>query len=446
MNPLALLPRFRAAARAMPVLAEAETWSRGQLQHHQLRQLNGLWAAARTHVPYYRELAATHRLPPRFDSLEHYTAVMPVLDKATVRDQAHALLSERREPGRWRTTSGSTGTPMRFYASHRAHRAMLRCQYRFRQMWGVGLVDPTVVLMGAAGGWRGRAADRLRGRLRLAVRGVGPTELRGQLQQMASYGPAAIYGYSRAVWLLACEALASQVRCPSLRVVMLTSETVFDGMRQTIERAWGVPAVVEYGATECGIIACEWPDRTLRVREDHVLVETPARPEGGCDVVLTVLTNPDFPLLRYRIEDVTDAPLQLPDRGFAIMARIGGRNDDWIEAADGRLIHPAEIDAVFEAAPGVRRYRVHQHVDGRIEAMVEPSTGGVVATPPLVTALAGCAGDWPVSVTLTPTIPQTAAGKHRLVTSDRRRSRDPMEQRQPSTVTASSIAGMASGA
>ena len=65
VRPIALaryLPRFRQAERRLATLAEREKWSAARVAEHQLRLLNDLWAHASANVPYYRELAAAHRL------------------------------------------------------------------------------------------------------------------------------------------------------------------------------------------------------------------------------------------------------------------------------------------------------------------------------------------------------------------------------------------------
>src|SRR5205807_1956469 len=146
--------------------------------------------------------------------------------------------------------------------------------------------------------------------------------------RLARFRPALLYAYSTAADLLAKEAEASGFRCPSLKLVALTSEFVFPRTIATIERALGVPAVSEYGSVECGLLAGEGRDRALRAREDHVLLETLPRDDGRYDIVVTVLNNPSFPLLRYALGDVSDAPLDVPARGFARLKNIAGRDND----------------------------------------------------------------------------------------------------------------------
>ncbi len=261
-------------------------------------------------MPYYRHLATEQDLPPRFSSLAEFRSVVPVLPKSAVRAQPRAFLSERARQGFWERTSGSTGTPMSIYWANDAHREMLRSKYRLDAMWGLDIFDRMVFLWGFgdanAPGLAGQMArlrmpleDWLRNRIRLPAYYLGQDDLRDHLRQIAAFRPAAIYAFSMAAYLLALEAEAMDFHCASLRLIILTSEPSSPHMISKVEQSFRVPAIVQYGTVECGLIAGEWPDRTLQVREDRALVETLPRDDGRFDIVLTVLANPSFPLIRY---------------------------------------------------------------------------------------------------------------------------------------------------
>jgi phenylacetate-CoA ligase len=357
---------------------------------------------------------------------------MPILPKDTVRARPRDFLSAQATPGKWLQTSGSTGNPMRFFWGADAHREMLRGRYRFFAMWGHDIFDRMVFLWGlghgSAPGWRGRFArcqqnveDSLRNRLRLPAYKMGHEDLGRHLRRIAAFRPKSIYALSRAAYLLALEAEERKFRCDSLKFVTLTGEPAYPHMIQAIERAFGVPAIMEYGSTECGFVAGQWHDRTLRIREDMVLPETIPGSDGRYDIVLTVLTNPSFPLIRYAIEDNADAPLERPERGFAILGNIAGRNDDLVRTGCGGYLHPCRIDAFFEFEyfRYVRGYRVHQRADGSLTLTLELRDPSATAElPNLERRFRELVGGQPVTLEIVDSIPQTLSGKHRLVTSE----------------------------
>ena len=430
MKLMRFLPRFRKAYRMLEMLEARESWSRDEIEAFQLDRVNALWEQASRHVPYYRTLAAESNLPPRFCSLGEFRATVPVLPKFEVRARRDSFFSEKAERGCWEFTSGSTGTPTPVYWGKEAKHRTLRAQYRFRAMWGIDIFDRMAVLWGHAAsfapGLAGLAArmsmpwrDWLRNWIRLSAYYLGRDDLRQYLRQIANFRPAAIYAYSTAAYLLALEAQATGFTCDSLKMVNLAAEPVFPYMAEAVERAFGVPAVTEYGSVECGFLAGEWRDRKLRVREDGVLMETLPRNDGRYDIVVSVLSNPSFPLIRYAIGDVTSAALEFPERGFAILTNVTGRYNDLVLSRSGRYIHPLRLDEVFEHKDGIRRWRVQQDSSGTLSVVIELHNDEVsIDRGKLVRELEDVVEGFAVSLQVATTLPKTAAGKHRWITSD----------------------------
>ena len=426
------LPRFHKALRSLPAMAERETWPRRDIEAFQLDRLNAVWEHAAAHVPYYRELRSRAGLPLCFSSLSEFQSTVPVLSKSEVRTTPQRFLSEQPRQGEWKRTGGSTGTPMSVYWASEAHLEMLRTKYRFYAMWGIDIFDRTAFLWGHsasfAPGLSGLIArfrqpleDRLRNRIRLSAYELGHNDLNNYLRKIRRFRPVSVYGYSRALYLLACKAEENGFRCDSLKLFTLTGEPAFPYIVEKIEQTFGVPAAVEYGSIECGLIALEWPDRTLRVREDMVFVETLPREDGRYEIVVSVLNNPSFPLLRYALGDVTDAPLNCPDHGFSILENVVGRNNDFIVTCSGRFLHSARFDALFKHhSKVIQGFQIRQDANGALAVLLElnpRSSSPDIDTPGLQHKIRGLVEGYPVTLEIVASIPQTAAGKHRIVMS-----------------------------
>jgi phenylacetate-coenzyme A ligase PaaK-like adenylate-forming protein len=320
---------------------------------------------------------------------------------------------------------------MAVYWGREAHLEALRSRYRFHAAWGLDLFEREAYLWGHsssfAPGLAGRLArlrqpieDRLRHRLRMSAYFLGREDLRADLARLAAFRPASLYGYSRAVGLLAREADAAGARYDSLRLVTLTSEPASPDLVERIERTFRAPTVMEYGSIECGLIASEGPDRTLRVREDRLFVETLPHDAGRFALVVTVLNNPSFPLIRYCIDDITDAPLERPSSGFAVVGSIVGRDNDVVVTASGRSLHATRLEHFFNHHhPAIRRFRVRQRGDGTLAVALEldgPAPG--LDADALARTLRDLVEGYRVDIAIVDAIPQTAAGKHRVVTSE----------------------------
>lgn len=432
MYHIKLLPQFRNLDRQLAILAEREQWSRAEVESLQLERLNTLWQQARTDVPYYEALAASRRLPPKFQSLAEFTALVPRLTKADIRVNQQRLLSRKRVAGHWNMTGGSTGEPTRVFWSTEGVRESLRGKYRFCQQWNI---DPfarvaflwghaSALQIGAMGWWKAlkqRAADRLRNRVRFSAYRTTPADLRRYLQAIQKFGPQWLYGYSSAVHLLAREAEAMNFHCPTLEAVVMTSEPILPAYRAAVRRGLNAVAIGEYGTVDCGFIAGEMPGGGYQVREDNVYLETIANAQGTYDVVATPMTNAAFPLLRYELGDTTDEPLSRPERGFGSVPQILGRSNDFLVSSRGAVLHPVVLmDTVEQIVPSFGRFTIHQRADRslRIEIEAEACPAGASWQEDLRRQLDEVIEGLPLEISVVEHLTLTRAGKRRFITSE----------------------------
>jgi len=427
---LTCFPRFQRARAALADLAVQETLRRPDITSLQLAKLNALWQNAQAHVPAYTPLFTNTRSPGRFESLEHFRQAVPVLRKSQVARNPERFLSKAPAPGKWHFTAGSSGPPSPIYLPDQAHLQNLHAQYRFHRMWDIDVFDPKAFLWGHgasfAPGISGKLArlrqpieDRLRNRLRLSSYFLGEHQLTEYLKRIRSFRPKALYGFSSALYLLAAEAARQGFECDSLDLVILTAEPAFPDIVQQVKRGLRVPVAIEYGATECAVIAHQWPDGTLRVREDMVIVETLPRDDGKYDIVLTILNNHSFPLIRYAIGDVTDAPIEQPDVGFAKLGQIIGRDIDLVKSRTGNVVHTAAIAALLQHYHDIRRFQVCQERNGAVAVQLEVNDpASFRVTSGLRNQLVDFVDGYPVTISVVDTIPSNTGGKHRWSLSE----------------------------
>jgi phenylacetate-CoA ligase len=429
MSLLRYLPRFKAARRALAELEVRENWSREQIAAFQLERLNQLWGSATAHTAYFRQCAQTHGLPREFSSLSHFQSVCPILDKDLVRTRQRDFLSDVAAKGKWYHSGGSTGVPASYFRSHEAHREILHGRYQSHAKWGVDIFDKWAFLWGHAAsfspGLAGRIervkrplTDWLRNRLRVSAYNLSSESLREHLRRIGEFRPAAIYAYSTAAFLLAKEAKAIGFKCPSLKMLVLTAEPVLPYIVQECEEAFGVPALSEYGSAETSTLAFELPDRTLRVRDDIFFVETPQREDGRYDILITVLNSHSFPLIRYAIGDVSDAPIQRPEVGFAYLTNIAGRHQDLIFDKSGGAIFAGWFEDVLEHDNSIRRYQIHQSETGELAVSLELTSSQATLDQDRIIAMFSKRTGFDVEIEVLDKLPLSRAGKHRWITSD----------------------------
>jgi phenylacetate-CoA ligase len=181
--------------------------------------------------------------------------------------------------------------------------------------------------------------------------------------------PDYLVAYPSILHLLAVEHVAGRLRIGPA-ALLCTGEPVLPEARDAIERAFRVPIMDLYGASEAGTIAHSFPgveglflvEETLFLEpvDEHGRPVPPGVPARR--VLLTNLANHLLPLIRY---EVTDEVRFLPDPGPAPwtarrIAGIRGRSEDVFAYADGVRAHPHVFEAALTRVAAVAEYQVRQ--------------------------------------------------------------------------------------
>lgn len=168
-------------------------------------------------------------------------------------------------------------------------------------------------------------------------------------------------GYASTLGKLAETAIKYGYSFPTLRLVVATSESLEDDVRQLAQTAFGCNIVSQYANEECGVLAQEgiptlpkdnkmyfnWAGyyiEILKMDED-----TPAEYGEIGRIVLTDFHNHAFPLIRY---DTGDTCILLPpdekSNGYPIMGKLYGRRFDLTYATDGTPIYPLAYGRILK--------------------------------------------------------------------------------------------------
>lgn len=168
-------------------------------------------------------------------------------------------------------------------------------------------------------------------------------------------------GYASTFGKIADVALKYGYVFPSLKLVVATSESLEDDIRQKAQEAFGCNIVSQYANEECGVLAQEciptlltdnkmyfnWSGyyiEILKMNED-----APAEYGEIGRIVLTDFHNYAFPLIRY---DTGDTCLLLPpdekSNGYPVIGKLYGRRFDLTYATDGTPIYPLAYGRILK--------------------------------------------------------------------------------------------------
>jgi phenylacetate-CoA ligase len=195
---------------------------------------------------------------------------------------------------------------------------------------------------------------------------LGETKLAGMAKEVADWAPAfldvdPVHG---AWFALHCE--RHGLRFPSLRFILTSYEYASVVHRAIMERVFGVPVINLYGSSETGHLLVEHDGAMIPSKATAILESTAT--EGVGELLVTTLTNPYLPLLRYEIGDFVETT---PD-GY----RLHGRKRDALRSADGRTLTTRLVDQVFAEVAGVAHYQLRQKPDGTAHLFLMPEAEG----------------------------------------------------------------------
>jgi phenylacetate-CoA ligase len=138
-----------------------------------------------------------------------------------------------------------------------------------------------------------------------------------------------------------------------LKTIMACAGTVTEQWREILGRVFQADVLDKYGSRECADIACECAAHSgLHIYSPNVFVEVVDHAGRACPpgqtgrILITLLNNSTFPMIRYEIGDVgiAAAPGACPcGLSFPRLASIQGRQDDMLVTEEGTVLSSALI-------------------------------------------------------------------------------------------------------
>lgn len=236
-------------------------------------------------------------------------------------------------------TSGSSGHPFHYAKDKFAHAmtwALIKSRYKNfgltlnskqARFYGIPLENPDYIIE--------KTKDTLSNRVRFPVFDLSDKMLGKFLEKFRTTSFDYVYGYTNSIVIFARYLIKRNIKlknvCPSLKICIATSENCTEEDKIIIEKAFGVPAVNEYGTSEVDLIAFEDLDGKWLISDENIFIEIldeegrQMNKGGEGRIILTALHNKAMPFIRY---EIGDRALTEPGRDGAVIKKIlGGVND-----------------------------------------------------------------------------------------------------------------------
>lgn len=170
-----------------------------------------------------------------------------------------------------------------------------------------------------------------------------------------------IRGYASSFDLLANYIHKTNIKIPSVKVIIAGSEALHDDVRAKVKANIGCEIISQYANEEIGILAQEAiptleSDNKMYLNHASCVFEIlkldedkPAEFGEPGRIVVSDLYNHAFPMLRY---DTGDVGVMLPpdekSKGWPVLGKIYGRIFDIIYSTNGEVIYPLTIGRILK--------------------------------------------------------------------------------------------------
>jgi len=332
-------------------LDKSQYWDRKEIENYQLNALNKLTIEAKKNVKYYQK--EEYKNINSFFCLNDYSKNIPILEKNNIKESAKSLINTTNKNGFEHATSGSTGQPMKIRVYKLAEAYRVASKMRFYKWWGVNMFDRNVLIWKKSKYKKGvfhklkMLELKLLGRLELSVFDLNDETVYNYFKKIDNFKPKYIRGYKSGIFELArlMDKHNLQFKKSQLKVVVVTSEILFEHERNIMERVLKCSVANEYGGADGGLYANECPKGSLHINEESVYISS----DTDENAYVTEIFNKAMPLMNYKNEDrvVFSDNLCSCGRNLKVIEEVKGRSSDYILCPDGTKTNSLVLGAIF---------------------------------------------------------------------------------------------------
>jgi phenylacetate-CoA ligase len=337
------------------------------------------------HVPFYREKFKAIGFLPDDLKTEADFSLLPILEKAEVRQFQESLIAETADRRKLRkaSTGGTTGEPLSIYSDPNVPLSVIT--WRMLNAWGVDISDNSAYLYRAVPTGLKKKLTSVAlyptRRAYIAAAEMSRERMSNFLEELKRIKPRYLVGYVGAIDAFADYFKEIGAELSSLKAIWTTAAPLPELKRAYFQEVFGCPVYTQYGCVETFMIAAECQKQNgLHIYSDirHVDIVDGTEPVAtgrDGDVLVSDLTNYAFPLLRYRLGDRGRLLPQKCSCGspFPMMDYVKGRISDQIYLPDGTSVPGEYWTTIFDDYPtAIKSFQVYQRADYSVEVRYAP--------------------------------------------------------------------------
>ena len=307
-------------------LKESDHWSEKKLVDYQVNKCKEFLEFVYEYSPFYKEVFDKNDFKPaEFCDLKQLKGLPPISKEELIKNNQEIHSNYPFKKLFMSSTSGTSGQLLKFWKNEEWDSHTRAAIFRGYNWYDVNPWDKNGYLWGynidPKAARKIKLLDWLQNRFRVFSYNSKEIEKFTRNLKGAKY----LHGYSSVIYEVAKLVNKSGLKIRyDLKMIKGTSEKVYDSYQEEIKNAFGLKMLIEYGATESGLIGFECPQGSIHIAMENVIIE-----EEDGEILVTNLLSRSFPIIRYRLGDsikLADSEFKCPcGRAHAVIFDIQGR-------------------------------------------------------------------------------------------------------------------------
>lgn len=363
-----------------------QTLSAVELEDLQDEKLKQLIQHSYHNVPYYNDIMCKRKLEPEDITSRRDLHKLPILTRDDVKKNASAMISRSYPKSLLRHghTSGTTGSPLDFSYDIKTCVAHLAAVWRQKNWAGMNYGDAIATFQGrvvvplkqnSPPFWR---KNFINNQLFFSSFHLHEKNLPYYFDKLSTDNIQFIEGYPSNLYIIALYLLKKGQTFP-LKAVLTSSETLFSGQREAIEKAFECKVFDYYGMAERAVFASECSEHSgHHLNSDYGITEfldsknMPVSKGSMGRIVGTSLYNYAMPFIRYQTNDSCSLKTDPCSCGceFPLMDDVATKNESIVTLPDGRLISPSVLTHPFKPMHNIIESQIIQEEVDRMTVYV----------------------------------------------------------------------------
>lgn len=364
------------------LLKKSQWWSKEEHEAYQLKKIKELLIYAYENIPFYREEFINAEFEPyKFTSFKDMDKI-PLIDKEIIMKAGEKMVSKKISFSKMSvgTTGGTTGKQLRFYRMKNSYSA--RELPFINSIWGrVGYkrnISRVAQLRNQVlenkklwkYDWKNRT-------LVFDTYHLNEENIEKILKKIVEWKAEYLHTYPSAALILCDYLKKNKINySSSLKAILVTSENLYEGQKETIEKYLHAKCFTFYGHSECSALAswCECSNK-YHIESEYgyiELVDEEGRiinePDKIGEIVCTGFDNFAMPFIRYKTGDYSSYAKKQScacGRNYILLNDIFGRwTQEMFIGKKGNKISMTAINMHSDIFKNVENYQFVQDEPG----------------------------------------------------------------------------------